>query len=80
MTLALTLMPLMLTLSLTLIFQLTYLKYCPYYPGLVEWCHRTIEDVTRKVMSEQTDWLKLLNSRFYFQLDPKSIVQLGSVP
>ena len=59
MTLALTLM---LTLTLTLRLQLTYLKYCPYYPGMVERCHRTIEDVIRKVMSEQTDWVKMLNS------------------
>ena len=29
---------------------------------MVEWCHRMIEDVIRKVMSEQTDWVKMLNS------------------
>ena len=29
---------------------------------MVERCHRTIEDVVRKVMTEQTDWLKMLNS------------------
>ena len=30
--------------------------------GMVERCHRTIEDVIRKVMTEQTDWLPMLNS------------------
>ena len=29
---------------------------------MVERCHRTIEDVVRKLMTEQTDWLKMLNS------------------
>ena len=57
MTLTLTLM-----LTLTLRLQLIYLKYCPYYPGMVERCHRTIEDVIRKVISKQTDWVKMLNS------------------
>ena len=30
--------------------------------GMVERCHRTIEDVIRKVMTDQTDWLLTLNS------------------
>ena len=29
---------------------------------MVECCHRTIEDVIRKVMSDQSDWLPMLNS------------------
>ena len=29
---------------------------------MVERCHRTIEDVVRKVMTDQTDWVKMLNS------------------
>ena len=29
---------------------------------MVECCHRTIEDIIRKVMTEQTDWLPMLNS------------------
>ena len=30
--------------------------------GMVERCHRTIEDVIRNVMTDQTDWLPMLNS------------------
>ena len=30
--------------------------------GMVERCHRTIEDIIRKVMTDQTDWLPTLNS------------------
>lgn len=30
--------------------------------GMVKRCHRTIEDVVRKIMTEQTNWLKMLNS------------------
>ena len=29
---------------------------------MVERCHRTIEDIMRKVMTDQTDWLPKLNS------------------
>ena len=29
---------------------------------MVDRCHRTMEDVIRKVMTEQTDWLPTLNS------------------
>ena len=29
---------------------------------MVERCHRMIEDVLRKVITEQTDWVKMLNS------------------
>ena len=44
---------------------------------MVERCHRTIQDIVKKVVTEQIGWQ--LQNLFCFQLDAKSILQLDSV-